>query len=427
MTAINNTPVSFAEWNTVLAGEQTLDTGARERYRRSIVAFLHYLKTRRERASYATAKAYVEHGEAQGITNEDDRKALRWFFAMAQRRAGKNVPAVDAIPSSIHPEKHDLGKTPWEKKLIECLRTGQYQWRTELTYRDWVWRFAVWMGARPVENATDEDIKNFLTYLAVERAVAASTQRQALNALVFFFRKVLQRDPGDLNGFTASRRPVRVPVVLTRKECRALFDNMEGTARLMAELQYGAGLRLMELLRLRVQDIDMERGIITVRAGKGGKDRGTVLPEGLKTALAQHILRLRELFDNDRADGVAGVWLPPPVEHKIPTAGARWGWQWLFPSRQLSVDPRSGQKRRHHVLEGAYQASVRQAALKAGLAKRVTPHVLRHSFATHLLEVGYDIRTLQELLGHTHVETTMIYTHVLNKPGVTVKSPLDAL
>lgn len=198
----------------------------------------------------------------------------------------------------------------------------------------------------------------------------------------------------------------------------------------MAQLQYGAGLRIMELLRLRVQHLDLERGIVTVRAGKGrvgGKDRVTVLPEGLKGPLAAHLLRLRELFDKDRAAGVAGVWLPPPVEHKLPKAGERWEWQWLFPSRELSTDPRSGLRRRHHVLEGAFQTAIRQAAQATGLGKRVTPHVLRHSFATHLLEAGHDIRTVQELLGHAHVETTMIYTHVLNKPGVSVKSPFDRL
>jgi integron integrase len=283
------------------------------------------------------------------------------------------------------------------------------------------------MGERPVEAATETDIKGFLTHLAVDRSVAAATQRQALSALVFFFREVLGRDPADLSDYTASSRPRRVPDVLTADECLMLFDRMDGTAKLMAQLQYGAGLRVMELLRLRVQHIDLARGIVTVRAGKGGKDRVTVLPDGLKAPLAEHLLRLRDLFDADRAAGTAGVWLPPPVEHKIPKAGERWEWQWLFPSRELSTDPRSGLRRRHHVLDGAYQTAVRNAARAAGLTKRVTPHVLRHSFATHLLQAGHDIRTVQDLLGHAHVETTMIYTHVLNKPGVSVKSPFDRL
>jgi integron integrase len=264
----------------------------------------------------------------------------------------------------------------------------------------------------------------------VDRSVAVSTQRQALNALVFFFREALKREPGDLADYTPSSRAPRVPVVLTRDECRQLFQALSGTVRLMAQLQYGAGLRIGELICLRVQDLDLERGIVTVRAGKGragGKDRVTVLPEGLKASLTVHLARLQELFDKDRAAGVNGVWLPPPVEHKLPEAGEIWGWQWLFPSRELSTDPRSGVRRRHHVMEGAYQTAIRKAAETLGMAKRVTPHVLRHSFAAHLLAAGHDIRTLQELLGHAQVETTMIYTHVLNKPGVSVASPFDEL
>ena len=429
MVKASDKPVSFPEWCTVLAGEP-LDVSIRERYRRSVVAYLHHLKTHRLRASPASAKAYVEAGEAQGVTDEHDRKALRWFFTAALRRDAAAPAAVEDAASPIRLEKADHGRTPWERLLVERLRVGQYQWRTEVTYRDWIWRFASWLGARPMESATDEDIKAFLTHLAVDRAVAASTQRQALNALVFFFREVLRREPGDLRDYTPSGRAPRVPVVLSPDECRQLFESLSGTARLMAQLQYGAGLRVLELIRLRVQDLDLERGIVTVRAGKGGsggKDRVTVLPEGLKAPLAVHLTGLRELFDKDRAAGVSGVWLPPPVEHKIPKAGERWGWQWVFPSRELSVDPRSGLRRRHHVLEGAYQTAVRGAAERLGLAKRVTPHVLRHSFATHLLAAGHDIRTVQDLLGHSNVETTMIYTHVLNKPGVTVTSPLDLM
>lgn len=430
MKEISSEPVSFAEWSTVLASEP-LDAGTRERYRRSIVAYLHYLKTHHERASLASAKAYVLAGEAHGVTDVHDREALRWFFMAARRRDAAPIAAVEDQASPIHPEKVDRGRTPWERRLVEQLRLGQYQWRTEVTYRDWAWRFAAWLGDdRLVETATDADVKAFLTHLAVDRAVAASTQRQALNALVFFFRKVLHREAGDLTGYTPSGRAARVPEVLTPDECRRLFVQLDGTARLMAQLQYGAGLRVMELIRLRVQHIDLERGIVTVRAGKGelgGKDRVTVLPDGLKPALAEHLLRLRELFDADRAAGVAGVWLPPPVEHKMPKAGERWEWQWLFPSRQLALDPRSGVRRRHHVLEGAYQTAIRRAGQSSGIAKRTTPHVLRHSFAIHLMEAGHDIRTVQALLGHAQVETTMIYTHVLNKPGVSVRSPFDRL
>ena len=207
MAEIDHSPVSFAEWSTVLAGE-SFDPATRERYRRCIVAYLHHLKERRERASVASAKAYVESGETQGVTDQLDRDALRWFFLAARRRdpvAGGKL-SVEEQASPIHPEKADTGKTPWERRLVERLRVGQYQWRTEVTYRDWAWRFAVWLGARPLDGATGEDLKDFLTHLAVDRAVAASTQRQALNALIFLFREVLGRDPGDVSDYTPSRR-----------------------------------------------------------------------------------------------------------------------------------------------------------------------------------------------------------------------------
>jgi integron integrase len=428
---IDETPVSFPDWNQVLDRDISLESTVRLRHRQAIIGFLAHLKRTQQRASLVTAKAYFDDAHEEGRDDEPSREALRWFFRTAKAR--QSLPAsqaqkpVEEVTPIICPEKADNGSVPWERELIKRLRVGHYQWRTEQTYREWIWRFSAWMAPRLVEEAADCDIKDYLTHLAVERHVAASTQRQALNALVYFFRIVLRREPGDVSDYQASRRPPRVPTVLTPLECRALFDRMDGTARLMAKLMYGAGLRMLELIRLRVQDIDLERGILTVRAGKGGKDRVTVVPEGLKGELLSHLNRLRQLFEEDRVANVAGVWLPPPVEHKIPKAGVSWIWQWLFPSRQLAIDPRSGIKRRHHILEGAFQSTVRRAAEKAGLAKRVTPHTLRHSFATHLLETGHDIRTVQELLGHANVETTMIYTHVLNKPGLTVKSPLDLL
>ena len=218
-----------------------------------------------------------------------------------------------------------------------------------------------------------------------------------------------------------------MPTVLTRKECQRLFEAMEGTSRLMAELMYGSGLRLMELLRLRVKDVDLARLQVIVRGGKGDKDRVTVLPEALVERLRAHRDRLRGLHEQDRAAGLAGVWLPEALARKYRGAGLSWEWFWLFPSRQTSLDPYAGVERRHHVLEGAFQLAVREAARKTRLNKRVTPHTLRHSFATHLLEGGTDIRSVQDLLGHVDVTTTQIYTHVMNRPGLGVRSPLDAL
>jgi len=420
----------FPEWRRELTGDPLLGDEDRSRFEAAIIRYLTFLKRTRQPASYASAKAYL--ASLDGTNSEKgvhERVALHWFFAAAAKRekvAPANALPVESVPGRIVPEKADEGGAPWERRLVERLRVGQYKWRTERTYRDWIWRFHDWLGRDPTM-AEPTDIKRFLTWLAAKRGVAASTQRQALNALIFFFREVLETPPGDLGGYTPARPGKRLPTVLTPEECKRLFAALTGNASLMARLMYGCGLRVTELLRLRVQDLDFARGIVIVRQGKGGKDRPTVLPDTLRKELADHLDSVRVLYENDRACKVAGVWLPPAVEHKIPSAGLEWGWQWVFPSRQLSVDPRSGLLRRHHVLQGAFQARIRNAAIKAMIAKRVTPHVLRHSFATHMLASGNDIRTVQELLGHADVSTTMIYTHVLNKPGVSVTSPLDNL
>lgn len=239
-------------------------------------------------------------------------------------------------------------------------------------------------------------------------------------------QEALKRDLGKLDFKRAVQRE-RVPTVLTPEECRRLFNELEGTTRLMAELAYGSGIRLMELLRLRVQHVDLERRQLTVRGGKGDKDRVTVIPETLVEALGRQLETLRKLHKEDRARGLPAVWLPDGLEKKFKRAGERWEWQWLFPSREASRDSETGIVRRHHTLDGAFQNAVRGAAAKARINKRVTPHVLRHSFATHLLEAGTDIRTVQELLGHSSVETTQIYTHVMRKPGIGVRSPLDSV
>jgi integron integrase len=256
--------------------------------------------------------------------------------------------------------------------------------------------------------------------------VGAATQKQALNALVFYLREVEGKEPGDFSDFARARRRVRMPVVLNRAECERLFEAMEGTPRLMAELMFGSGVRLTELLRLRVKDVDLERGQLIVRAGKGDQDRVTVLPQRLQEKLRAHRERLRRLHVEDRSKGLPGVWLPEGLERKWPHAGEQWEWQWFWPSRETMRDPRTGLRRRHHVLDATFQHFVRQAARRARLDKKVTPHVLRHSFATQSLEIGTDIRTVQDLLGHKSVETTQIYTHVMNKPGLGARSPLDA-
>ena len=268
-------------------------------------------------------------------------------------------------------------------------------------------------------------VKDFLSSFAVERNVAPSTQNQAFNALLFLFRYVLDKDLNDIEGSVRASKKRRLPVVLTQQEVFRLFDHLNGICLLMSRLIYGGGLRLKECLRLRVKDIDFERDCVIVRSGKGDKDRETVLPESLKNDLRQHLEKVRDLYESDRAQNVAGVSLPGALARKYPHAVKEWAWQWLFPSKTLSVDPRARQIRRHHIHPSYLQKQIKAAAVAAGFSKNVTVHVLRHSFATHVLEKGYDIRSIQELLGHVNVQTTMIYTHVARKNKLGVKSPLD--
>jgi integron integrase len=269
------------------------------------------------------------------------------------------------------------------------------------------------------------EVKAFLSHLAVVGKVAASTQNQALNALVFLYREVLHQSLEGLEDRVRALRPARLPVVLSPQEVKKLLAGMKGTHQLMGRLLYGTGLRLMECLRLRVKDIDFEQNQIVVRSGKGNKDRVTMLPHRLKESLWIHLERVRLLHQGDLAEGLGQVYLPEGLMRKYPNAAAEWGWQWAFPSQSVSVDPRSGRRMRHHAAETALQRAVKEAVRLAGLKKPASCHTLRHSFATHLLENGCDIRTVQDLLGHAHVATTQIYTHVMQRPGLGVKSPLD--
>lgn len=307
------------------------------------------------------------------------------------------------------------------------IRLKHYSIRTEQAYVDWIRRFILHFGKRHPRELGAAEVEAFLTHLAVAGKVAASTQNQAKSALLFLYKEVLEAELPWLDNVERAKAPKRLPVVLTRDEVQALLSRLEGTHWLMASLLYGAGLRLMECLRLRVQDVDFSRREILVRDGKGFKDRVTMLPAALVAPLRAHLERVRELHRQDLAAGFGAVHLPYALERKYPGAARDWGWQYVFPSAKLAVDPRSGETRRHHVQDQALQRAVKQAVRDADLTKPATPHTLRHSFATHLLEGGSDIRTVQELLGHSDVSTTMIYTHVLNKGGRGVTSPLDRL
>jgi integron integrase len=312
-------------------------------------------------------------------------------------------------------------------RLRRELRAGHYSRRTEMTYVHWVRRFIFFHRLRHPAEMSEQEINAFLTHLAVKDKVSASTQNQALSALLFLYRRVIRRPVGDLGEVIRARKPKRLPVVMSRAEVKALLAALNGDKWLMASLMYGAGLRLMECLRLRVQDIDFSRNEILVRNGKGGKDRITMLPESLKAPLQVHLRKVKAIHDGDLADGWGRVLLPDAVARKYPNAAKEWRWQWVFPQEKRWKNIRAGEEGRHHVHETILQRAVKQAVIKVGLVKHVGCHTFRHSFATHLLEAGYDIRTIQELLGHKDVATTMIYTHVLNKGGPGVRSPMDGL
>ncbi|MBF0409829.1 MAG: integron integrase [Candidatus Riflebacteria bacterium] len=305
------------------------------------------------------------------------------------------------------------------------IRVLHYSIRTEKTYIDWARRFIDFIHPQTWEHAAIEDIEKFLEYLANQLRVAASTQNQALHAILFFFEHVLKRPPEDRLRFTRAKESQRIPQVLDREEVKRLIDAIDDIYKVMAGLCYGSGLRLMECLRLRVKDVVFSKGQILVRDGKGGKDRVTPLPKSFETLLKAQIAEVKKIHTADLAKGFGTTTLPDSVLNKYPHAAKEYPWQFLFPSEKLSVDPRTGKVHRHHIHENSLQNAVKNAARKIGLPAGICVHTFRHSFATHLLEAGYDIRTVQELMGHSDVSTTMIYTHVLNRPGVTVKSPAD--
>ena len=316
-----------------------------------------------------------------------------------------------------------------KKKLLDqvrdVMRLKHYSLRTERTYCDWIARFIRFHQMRHPGEMREAEMSEFLTHLARSENVSASTQNQALSALLFLYKEVLKQEIGWLQNVERAKKSARLPIVLTRDEVHKLFSHLRGTARLMAGLLYGSGLRLMECVRLRVKDVDFGYARITVRDTKSGRDRVTPLPVNLAAPLQLHLSKVKLQHEQDLADGFGEVWLPDALARKYPRAAREWSWQFVFPSSRISIDPRTQVKRRHHIDESSLQQAVKMAVRSAGLTKPASCHTLRHCFATHLLENGYDIRTVQELLGHKDVSTTMIYTHVLNRPGIGVKSPLD--
>lgn len=312
-------------------------------------------------------------------------------------------------------------------QVRDALRVRHYSLRTEVSYLQWIKRFILFHKKQHPRDMGEQEITAFLTYLAVDKNVAASTQNQALSAILFLYKEVLGQELDWLDDVVRAKRSVRVPEVLSPEQVRRLLGQLEGVHQLVARLLYGTGMRIMEAIRLRVQDVDFHYRQITVRNGKGNKDRVTVLPESLIPPLQAHLVRVRELHKKDLAEGFGRVYLPHALAEKYPNAGREWPWQYVFPAATRSLDPVSREIRRHHLFEQNLQRAIKQAASDLGFSSRVRTHTLRHSFATHLLESGQDIRTVQELLGHSDVKTTMIYTHVLQRGGRGVRSPLDRL
>jgi len=350
-------------------------------------------------------------------TANTERPAAR---ALAVIDGGLNFKAgVQTVRADQKPKLLD--------QVRQAIRTRHYSDRTEKAYVHWIKRYIFFHDKRHPQEMAEAELARFLSSLASDGHVSASTQNQAFNALLFLYKEVLNKKIGLIDGVVRAKRPQRLPVVLTKDEVKKVIDRMDGVPRLMAILLYGGGLRLMECCHLRVKDIDFSRNEIVVRAGKGDKDRHTMLPTAIKESLSRHIEVVRCQHQEDIEKGLGRVALPNALERKYPNAGREWPWQWVFPAPQHYADRVTGEKRRHHLHESVLQRAVRDAVVKAGISKPASCHTFRHSFATHLLEDGYDIRTVQELLGHRDVSTTMVYTHVLNRGGRGVRSPADSL
>lgn len=438
--------ISFGAWSSALA-QADMPAAVKRDHKKDILGLLRACKLAKRRLSVGFIRWHLERRGLTEGEREYERDAFKWFYQEARKSGGirrwnrefvppDEEPAkLEASPqskrsfsrNSLPPPnaKDDLGDSDWEQELVAAIRRKNLLWRTEQTYRQWAKRFARFIEPDTPWKADGQQVEAFLSDLAVKQRAAASSQRQALNALVFLMQEALHIELGDLQ-YRRARPRRKLPSVLSRDEIQLLLKSIPRSYRLMAEVMYGSGVRLMELLRLRVHHLDLARGQITVYAGKGAKDRITVLPEVLVPRLESHLETLREIFARDRAANAPGVWLPEGLARKYRKAGEQWQWQWLWPSREFLKDPETGIMRRHHILDGTFQNVVRKSANEAGFDKRVTPHVLRHSFATHLLEAGTDIRTVQELMGHSRLETTQLYTHVMKKPGLGVRSPLDA-
>ena len=390
--------------------------------------FLHGINYREEAINQNSITSFIN-------SMRKDKRYAEWQIRQAESavriyiRNFLNLDTHSAVQTTAA-EKKNQPALSWQEAILkvkECLRIRHYSYSTEKTYIDWIERFGKYTGKENADAITDEDVRNYMAYLAVKQRVSASTQNQGFNAILFFFRYALEREMGDMKDNVRAKRPFRLPVVFSTAEVAKIISNINGTAALMAKLMYGCGLRLNECMRLRVNSIDLGRGLLFVRAAKGDKDRMIPMPVSIREELKSHLERLKELHEKDISLGYGEVHMPEALDRKYPNAAKEFGWQWFFPSMKLSVDPRTGKVMRHHVMDCAFQKLIKRAMGKTGVNKHGSCHSLRHSYATHLLENGTDIKVIQELLGHSSLETTMIYTHVSQKKLAVVESPLDRL
>ena len=448
--------VNFKEWPIVLDKDNNISAGERQSFTITIRWYLRFCKQSGCRADFESARAFIAMVEEEKRPGEwvleRWKEAIRWFFRSAPKSdedledeeephcgASEQSACVETPTATTEVVRHSRLRGPsaqpaqlegtepeWRLKAIRMIRIRQYSYHTEKTYLHWLKRYANYWQTADLDALGEHEIKLFLDHLAVEEKVGKGTQKLALNALVFYYRETLKREMGDFGDYKKARASKRIPVVLSIGEIRRLFAEMEPAHTLMARLHYGAGLRVSELARLRIKDVDFELGQVIVRGGKCDKDRVTLLPDSMIADLKAQREEAKQRYDQDRAAGVAGVWLPEALERKFRRAGERWEWFWFWPAKGLSKDPRSPETiRRHHVATKIYQAAITRAARKAEIPKRVTSHVLRHSFATHLLGDGTDLCRIQELLGHSELETTRIYMHVDGRKKTA--SPADRL
>lgn len=396
--------------------------------------FIKYCKYKSSKSVEHTIASYLE-------TMEKDKRFADWQVKQAAdaillyaekylKQKSIPIPKNGPIESKRFGADKKQKRNSWKdilNKLHVTMRLRHYSPRTEKSYRIWINKFREYWNNRNPHMLEGKDVKNFLTYIALHDRVSASTQNQAFNALLYLFRNILQKDLSHLKDTIRARQRRKLPVVLTREEIQLLFSYLEGPYLLMAQLLYGSGLRLLECIRLRVKDIDFPNNVLIIRAGKGEKDRTTILPDKIKESLKNHLKGIKRLHLEDLKKGYSGTTLPDALEKKYPNANKEWPWQWVFPSKSLVVHPKSGKVLCHHIQPSSLQRKIKKDARNTDISKPASCHTLRHSFATHLLEAGHNIRTIQELMGHKNVNTTMIYTHVVRKSYSDVSSPLDKL